>query len=92
MLEARNYAVVRVTAYVYPNQERGRSIDVVVVAVQDAKTLAGGTLMMVPLRRVMANKPGKKFCAVAQGKLIVSPRERDGRIPGGAVIKAELKR
>ena len=67
-------------------------MDVFIEAIGDAKNLRGGTLLMVPLRRAAPEGRGKTIYAVAQGKVIVNPGLRDGRISGGGEIKRELNR
>lgn len=95
-LRTRNVAAVMVIADLPPFVRPGDRIDVVVSSVGDARSLAGGTLLMTPL--MAAN--GQVY-AVAQGPLSIgaSPSERGklegahptvARIPGGAIVEREV--
>jgi flagellar P-ring protein FlgI len=65
-ISSRNVAVVLVTATLPPSANIGDKIDVTVTSVGDARSLAGGTLMMTPLMG-----PDQKTYALAQGALVV---------------------
>ena len=93
-----NVAAVIVTASLPPFARAGNTIDVEVASVGDADNLAGGTLLMTPLKAA----DGKNY-AVAQGPLIVGSlafggkgakvqknHPTAGRIPGGALIEREV--
>lgn len=95
-LRTRNVAAVMVVADLPPFVRPGDRIDVMVSSVGDARSLAGGTLLMTPL--MAAN--GQVY-AVAQGPLSVgaSPNDRGklegayptvARIPGGAIVEREV--
>ncbi len=96
---SKNVAAVIVTANLPPFARAGARVDVSVSSLGDATSLAGGTLVMTPLRG--AN--GEIF-AVAQGPLIVSGFEAAGqaekvtqgvptvgRVPNGAIVEREIK-
>ncbi|MCC6620500.1 MAG: flagellar basal body P-ring protein FlgI [Deltaproteobacteria bacterium] len=95
-LVLRNIAAVTVTAELPPFARPGTSIDVQVGSIGDARSLAGGTLLMTPL--VAAN--GATY-AVAQGPVQVGSaesatdlwrhgRQNSGRIVGGALVEREV--
>ncbi len=65
-IKSRNIAAVIVTAKLKSFSEKGDKIDVSVSSMGDARSLAGGTLLMTPLKGVN----GKIF-ALAQGALSV---------------------
>jgi flagellar P-ring protein precursor FlgI len=65
-IESKNVAAVIVTATLPPFARVGQKVDVNVASIGDAKSLAGGTLLMTPLRG-----GDKAVYAVAQGPLLV---------------------
>jgi flagellar P-ring protein FlgI len=65
-IQSRNVAVVMVTATLPPSANIGDKVDVTVTSVGDARSLAGGMLMMTPLMG-----PDQKTYALAQGSLVV---------------------
>jgi len=94
-LKMRNIAAVMVTAQLPPFAKPGSTIDVQVSSVGDATSLAGGTLLMTPLRGV----DGQVY-ALAQGPLTVGAFSYGGKaaraqknhptvgnIPGGALVE-----
>ena len=96
---SRNVASVMVTATLPPFVQKGSLIDVNVASLGDASSLAGGTLVMTPLK----GADGKVY-AVAQGSLVLSGFSAQGaaakvtqgvptnaRIPGGAIVEKELE-
>ncbi len=96
---ARNVASVMVTATLPPFVRPGTRIDVSVSSLGDATSLAGGTLIMTPLK----GADGRVY-AVAQGSLVLSGFAAQGqaaqvsqgiptnaRIPGGAIVERALK-
>ncbi|MCX6345961.1 MAG: flagellar basal body P-ring protein FlgI [Armatimonadetes bacterium] len=99
-LKVKNVAAVFVTATLPPFARPGSTIDVVVSSVGDSKSLAGGTLLQVPLKA--AN--GKVY-AVAQGPLsvggttagagsgasVTKNQTTVGRVPDGAIVEVETK-
>ena len=97
-VEVDNVAAVIVTADLPPFARAGNKIDVEVASVGDAENLAGGTLLMTPLKAA----DGKVY-AVAQGSLVVGSlafggkaakvqknHPTAGRIPGGALVEREV--
>jgi len=94
-LKAKNVAVVVVTADLPPYARPGQALDVVVSSSGSAKSLAGGTLIMTPLKG-----PDRRTWALAQGPLAVggflveagagSQRKNHvtvARVPGGALVE-----
>lgn len=92
----RNVAAVTVTAELPAFAKPGTTIDIVVSSIGDARSLAGGTLLMTPL--VGAN--GSTY-ATAQGPLQVGSaessqdlwrhgRQNTGRVPGGGLVEREV--
>ncbi|MEM1051298.1 MAG: flagellar basal body P-ring protein FlgI [Pseudomonadota bacterium] len=76
-INSRNVAVVIVTATLPPSANPGDRMDAVVSSIGDARSLAGGTLLMTPLLG-----PDQQPYALAQGSLTV----------GGYAFEAELER
>ena len=66
-LQPKDVAAVMVTANLGPFAQPGQRLDVTVSAVGNASSLAGGTLLMTPLK----GADGQTY-AVAQGNLVVS--------------------
>jgi len=92
---AENVAAVIVTANLPPFVQSGARIDVSVSSLGDATSLAGGTLVVTPLRAADG-----EIYAVAQGAVIVSGFNAQGqaetltqgvptsgRVPNGAIIE-----
>src|SRR5262249_35903431 len=65
-VQVRNIAAVFVTATLPPFARPGMKIDITVSSIGDAKSLAGGTLLLTPLTAA----DGQVY-AVAQGELII---------------------
>jgi len=97
-ITVKNIAAVMVTAQLPPFAKQGNRLDVLVSSVGDAKSLAGGTLMMAPLK----GADGQVY-AVAQGAVLtnsfsyggqaasaVKNHPTAGTLPGGALIEREL--
>jgi len=93
-----NVAAVVVTADLPAFARAGNTIDVSVSSIGDAENLAGGTLLMTPLKAADG-----KYYAVAQGSLVVGSlafggkaakvqknHPTAGRIPDGALVEREV--
>ncbi|SDZ73809.1 flagellar P-ring protein precursor FlgI [Desulfuromusa kysingii] len=93
-----NVAAVVVTAELPAFARAGNTIDVSVSSVGDAENLAGGTLLMTPLKGADG-----KYYAVAQGSMVVGSlafggkaakvqknHPTSGRIPDGALVEREV--
>jgi flagellar P-ring protein FlgI len=65
-VQSRNVAVVLVSATLPPSANVGDKINVTVTSVGDARSLAGGSLMMTPMMG-----PDQRPYALAQGQLVV---------------------
>jgi flagellar P-ring protein FlgI len=65
-IQSRNVALVMVTATLPPTADVGDRIDINVTSMGDARSLAGGTLIMTPL-----HGPDRQTYALAQGPLSV---------------------
>ncbi len=70
-LDVKNVAAVMVTATLPPFAKSGAAVDVQVSSLGDAASLAGGTLMMTPLKA-----PNGQIYAVAQGALTLAMAAR----------------
>jgi flagellar P-ring protein FlgI len=94
-IQSRNVAVVMVTATLPPSSNIGDRIDVTVTSIGDARSLAGGSLLMTPLIG-----PDRQNYALAQGALVVGGyrfeadqnlRQKNyptvGILPGGATVE-----
>jgi len=97
-ITVKNLAAVMVTATLPPMAKQGSRIDVLVSSLGDAKSLAGGTLVMTPLK----GADGQVY-AVAQGAVSTSSfsyggqaastqknHPTAGRVPEGALVEREL--
>jgi flagellar P-ring protein precursor FlgI len=98
-LNTRNVAAVMVTANLPPFATQGSRIDVTVSAVGDARSLAGGTLLVTPLMGA-----DQQVYAVAQGPLAIGGFAASGqsgssvtrgvptagRIASGALVEREI--
>lgn len=89
---AGNMAAVMVTAELPAFTRIGETLDVKVSAVGDAKSLAGGTLILTPMRA-----GNSEIFAVAQGPVVVGQASGAGvqvltvaRVPGGATVEREF--
>lgn len=93
-----NVAAVLVTASLPPFARLGSKIDINVSSIGDAKSLAGGTLVMTPL-----NAADGEVYALAQGSVLISGFQAEGEsasitegvptsgtIPNGARIEREV--
>lgn len=97
-ITVKNLAAVMVTATLPPFAKQGTKLDVLVSSMGDAKSLAGGTLVMTPLK----GGDGQVY-AVAQGAVSTSAfsyggqaasaqknHPTAGRVPEGALVEREL--
>lgn len=71
-ISSRNVAVVIVTAVLPPSANIGDKVDVTVSSVGDARSIAGGTLLMTTLEG-----PDRQVYALAQGPLVVGGYQFD---------------
>lgn len=98
-ISSRNVAVVMVTAVLPPSANPGDRIDVTVSSIGDARSLAGGTLIMTPLLG-----PDQRPYALAQGALLtggyrfeseLNQQQRNyptsAVLPGGATIETPVQ-
>ena len=96
-IQVRNIAAVFVTATLPPFARPGMKLDVTVSSIGDAKSLAGGTLLLTPLRAA----DGSTYAA-AQGPLVIGGYSAGnatnakvvnhptvGRIPEGALVERD---
>lgn len=97
-INSRNVAVVIVTATLPASANPGDRIDAVISSIGDARSLAGGTLLMTPLMG-----PNQRPYALAQGSLTVGGFDFEANLnrqqrnfpttavlPGGATIEAPV--
>lgn len=97
-VKVKNVAAVMVTAELPAFAKPGQRVDVTVSSTGDAKSLAGGTLLMAPLQG-----PDGQVYAVAQGPLLVGGFSASaggasvtknhptvGRIPDGALVERAI--
>lgn len=89
-ISSKNVALVTVTAVLPPFAKPGTAIDVRVQAAGDAKSLAGGTLFLTPLRSPRATGEDPRVFAVAQGPVIVEGDARTGNPTSGVVKQGGL--
>jgi flagellar P-ring protein precursor FlgI len=96
---SRNTAAVMVSAKLPPVAREGDTLDVTVTSIGDARSLAGGTLLVAPLKG-----PNGKVYALAQGPLFVGGYKFDlngnvaqknhptvGSVPGGATVEVATR-
>jgi flagellar P-ring protein precursor FlgI len=97
-LANRNVAAVMITATLPPSASVGDHVDVNVSSIGDARSLAGGTLLMAPLQG-----PDRQVYALAQGPVSVGGYRFDangnlaqkntptaGLVPAGATVEAAV--
>ncbi len=98
-LQSRNVAIVMVTATLAPAANVGDKMDVTATSIGDARSLAGGSLMMTPLLG-----PDRRTYALAQGALLVGGYRFDanvnlrqknyptvGVLPDGATVEVPVQ-
>jgi flagellar P-ring protein precursor FlgI len=97
-MQSRNVAAVMVTARLPPSANIGDRIDVTVTSIGDARSLAGGILLMTPLLG-----PDQRSYALAQGALTIGGynfrdnlnlRQKNyptaGIVSGGATVETQV--
>ena len=97
-IKVKNVAAVMVTATLPPFAKQGTKLDVLVSSLGDAKTIAGGTLIMTPLKgadnQIYAVAQGSiltnSFAFGGQGASATKNHPTAGRIPAGALVEREL--
>jgi len=97
-LDTQNVAAVMVTADLPPFSRQGTRIDITVSALGDAKSLAGGTLLVTPLLaadgEVYAVAQGPVaiggFSASGESQSVKKGVPTTGRIPNGAIVEREV--
>ncbi|MCT4642337.1 MAG: flagellar basal body P-ring protein FlgI [Bacteriovoracaceae bacterium] len=91
-VSSNNVAAVIVTAKMPSFGRVGQKLDVTVSSIGDASSLAGGTLLITPLKGGDGN-----VYAIANGALSIGGLKQgakfatSGRIPNGAIVEKELK-
>ncbi len=97
-IKTKNVAAVMVTATLPPFAKQGNRLDVLVSSLGDAKSIAGGTLIMAPLKgadnQIYAVAQGSvltnSFAFGGQGATAQKNHPTAGRIPNGALVEREL--
>lgn len=97
-IKLKNVAAVTVTATLPPFAKQGNRLDVLVSSLGDAKSIAGGQLIMAPLKGadnlVYAVAQGSvltnSFAFGGQGATAQKNHPTAGRVPNGALIEREL--
>lgn len=97
-ITVKNVAAVMVTADLAPFSKQGTKLDVLVSSVGDSKSIAGGTLLMTPLKgadgQVYAVAQGgvltNSFSYGGQAATAIKNHPTAGRIPNGALVEREL--
>ena len=98
-IQSRNVAMVMITAVLPPAANVGDKLDVNITSMGDARSLAGGTLVMTPLRG-----PDRKTYALAQGPISIGGYRHDangnlkqknhptsGIVPDGATVESSVR-
>lgn len=97
-VKVKNVAAVMVTATLPPFSKQGNRLDVLASSLGDAKSIAGGTLLMTPLKgadgQVYAVAQGSvltnSFAFAGQGASVQKNHPTAGRVPNGALVEREL--
>jgi flagellar P-ring protein precursor FlgI len=98
-VRVKNTAAVMISAEVPPFARAGRTLDVTVSSIGDAKSIAGGTLILTPLKgpdgQVYASAQGSvsvggSFSASAGGASATRNHPTAGRIPSGAFLERDV--
>lgn len=93
-INARNAALVLVSAELAPFQKEGTRVDVGISAVGDVKSLHGGELQITDLRGPMGRQDPNVY-ALASGRVVIEGDARRGNatvgvVPGGAIVEKPL--
>ncbi len=93
-IDARNAALVLVSAELAPFQKKGTRMDVSLSAVGDCKSIAGGELQITDLRGPLGRRDPAIY-ALAAGRVVVQGDARRGNVttgtvPAGAIAEKEL--
>ena len=96
---AKNVAAVIVTANMPPFVQSGARIDIDVSSMGDATSLAGGTLIMTPLKaadgQIYAVGQGSVivsgFSAQGQAETLTQGVPTSGRVPNGAIVERAVE-
>lgn len=97
-IAVKNVAAVMVTAILPPFAKQGTTIDVLVSSLGDSKSIAGGTLLLTPLKggdgRVYAVAQGgvltNSFSYGGQAASAQKNHPTAGRVPAGALVELEI--
>lgn len=84
-IKSKNVAAVIVSAKLPPFARAGDKIDISVSSLGDAKSLAGGTLVLTPLSAIDGN-----VYAIAQGNISLNSNSLTATIPQAGTIEREL--
>ncbi len=84
-IKSKNVAAVIVSAKLPPFARSGDKIDVFVSSIGDAKSLAGGTLVLTPLTAIDGN-----VYAIAQGNISLNANAPTATIANAGIIEREL--
>lgn len=95
---AKNVAAVIVTANMPPFVQSGARIDISVSSLGDATSLAGGTLIMTPLKaadgEIYAVGQGpvsvSGFSAQGEAETVTQGVPTSGRVPNGAIVERQV--
>jgi flagellar P-ring protein precursor FlgI len=97
-MQVKNIAAVFVVATLPPFSQTGEKVDVTVSSAGDARSLAGGVLLLTPLYgpdgQIYAQAQGSLvlggYMASAGGNTKLSNHPTTGRIPGGALVERSV--
>ncbi|MGD0586035.1 MAG: flagellar basal body P-ring protein FlgI [Oryzomonas sp.] len=97
-IQLKNVAAVMVTATLPPFTKQGNKLDVLVSSMGDASSIAGGTLIMTPLKggdsQVYAVAQGSvltnSFAFGGQASSVQKNHPTAGSIPNGALVEREI--
>lgn len=90
-ITSKNVAAVVVTAKLPPFARVGQKVDLVISSIGDASSLAGGTLLVTPLKAGDGNIYGVGSGPISIGGLKKGAKfATTGTIPGGATVEREV--